>query len=282
MKWTIMGSGGCAVIPKPLCQCRICREARDRGIPYSRSGPSVFLHDINLLLDTPAEIAVQINRSAINTIDYLVFTHLDPDHIEGLRVIEQIVLDYRSWTAYPDKVIHLLLPEKLVKPLKSINSQYGSIIDFFINSGFITLSTFATTLRIGSIDICSIPVKRSGQPSFIYVFKQGNCKVVYAPCDIKPFPEHRTEIKEPDLLIIQPGIFEDNLKHDFHYPPEHVSRTTLYTFSQTIDLARRIKAAKTLFIQLEEYWHRSYDDYLALEARYQNVLFAYDGIEITI
>jgi len=44
------------VIPKPLCQCRICRQARDKGVPYARAGPSSFLHDINLLIDTPAEI----------------------------------------------------------------------------------------------------------------------------------------------------------------------------------------------------------------------------------
>jgi hypothetical protein len=43
MKWTILGSGGCTVIPKPLCQCRVCREAKEKGIPYARSGPSAFL-----------------------------------------------------------------------------------------------------------------------------------------------------------------------------------------------------------------------------------------------
>ena len=70
------------VIPKPLCQCKICREAREKGVPYARGGPSAFLHDINLLIDTPAEIITQLNRSSISNMDYLMFTHLDPDHVE--------------------------------------------------------------------------------------------------------------------------------------------------------------------------------------------------------
>ena len=118
-----MGSGGCMVIPKPLCQCQVCREAREKGIPYARSGPSAFLHDINLLIDTPAEIISQLNRSSISSIDYLTFTHLDPDHVEGFRVVEQIALDFRTWQAYPKKQVCLILPEELNERIREIRSQ---------------------------------------------------------------------------------------------------------------------------------------------------------------
>ena len=33
MKLTILGSGGCMVIPKPLCDCHVCKEAREKGVP---------------------------------------------------------------------------------------------------------------------------------------------------------------------------------------------------------------------------------------------------------
>ena len=135
MKWTIMGSGGCTVIPKPLCWCRVCREAREKGIPYSRAGPSAFLHDISLLIDTPAEIAELLNRSQINRVKYLTFSHLDPDHIEGFRVVEQIALDFRAWRAYPEKQVCLLLPEELCGPLGLVQSQFGPVIDFFNGVG---------------------------------------------------------------------------------------------------------------------------------------------------
>ena len=270
------------VIPKPLCRCRVCREARDKGIPYSRSGPSAFLHDINLLIDTPAEIVDQLDRSSISRVNYLMFTHLDPDHIEGFRVVEQIALDFRTWQAYPDKQICLLLPEALSERLKYIKSQYGSIPEFYLESGFIRLETFQNRTQVGGVDITVIPVDRGSQIAYVYIFEKSRKKVIYAPCDLKPFPEHREELQRPDLLIIQPGIFEKGLKHRFKYPSDHISRTTLYTFEHTIDLSKRISAKKILFVHLEEYWNRSYDDYCALESKDGKIRFAYDGMQVKV
>jgi len=282
MKWTILGSGGCMVIPKPLCRCPVCREARDKGIPYARAGPSAFLHDLNLLIDTPAEIVSMLNRSHIRRVDYLTFTHLDPDHTEGFRVVEQIALDFRTWRAYPEKQICLLLPEQLAEPLREIRSQYGPLLDFYQESGFVRLHLFRDRIEVGGMGITAIPVDRGRQTSFVYVFEKSGRKVVYAPCDIKPFPEHRKEVQQADLLIIQPGIFEKGLKHGFRYPPEHVSRTTLYTYEQTLELAARIQAKKVLFVHLEEYWNRSHDDYRALESKNKAIRFAYDGMQVTV
>jgi phosphoribosyl 1,2-cyclic phosphate phosphodiesterase len=270
------------VIPKPLCHCRVCQEAREKGVPYSRAGPSAFLHDINLLIDTPAEISSLLNRSPIRTVDYITFTHLDPDHVEGLRVVEQIALDFRTWRAYPEKQIYLLLPEVISERFRHIQSQYGPVIDFYRESEFILLKPFQDAIQINDVVITAIPVDRGTQTSFVYVFEKSGHRVVYAPCDIKPFPEHRGEVQKADLLIIQPGIFETGLKHGFTYPPEHISRTTLYTFEQTMDLATRLQAKRVLFVHLEEYWNRSYDDYCALESNNQVIRFAYDGMQFTV
>jgi len=270
------------VIPKPLCQCLVCREARNKGIPYARSGPSAFLHDINLLIDTPAEIIPQLNRSSIDNIDYLILTHLDPDHVEGFRVVEQITLDFRTWHAYPEKQICLVLPEELSERINRIHSQYGPVVDFYRESGFVRVENFRGDIEIKDVKITAIPVDRGSQLSFIYIFDKAERKVVYAPCDLKPFPEHNEIVQEADLLVIQPGIFEEGLKHNFRYPAEHISRTTLYTFEQTLSLAMRIRAKKVLFVHLEEYWNRSYDDYLALESDNQIFSFAYDGMKLTV
>jgi phosphoribosyl 1,2-cyclic phosphate phosphodiesterase len=268
------------VIPKPLCRCRICQEARTKGVPYARTGPSAFLHDINLLIDTPAEIAVQLNRSHIRSIDYLILTHLDPDHVEGLRVVEQITLDFRSWRAYPGKRICLLIPEQLGQRIRKIRSQYGPLVDFYQQSGCVRVMLFRGEVRMNSVRITAIPVDRGSQLAFVYVFKKSGRKIVYAPCDCKPFPEHRIDVQQPDLFVIQPGIFESGLKHHFRYPADHISRTTLYTFEQTLELAARIEARKVLFVHLEEYWNRSYDDYCVLES--DGIRFAYDGMQVSV
>ncbi len=270
------------VIPKPLCWCRVCREAREKGAPYARTGPAAFLHDINLLIDTPAEIISQFNRALIRRIDYLMFSHLDPDHVEGLRVVEQMALDFRTWRAYPDKQVCLLLPEQLGERIRELRSQYGPVVDFYQKSGFLRLQLFKDKVQIGEVEITAIPVDRGSQLAFVYVFEKSGRRVVYAPCDIKPFPVNRPEVQGADLLIIQPGIFEDGLKHGFRYPVDHISRTTLYTFEQTMELVAQLQASKVVFVHLEEYWNRSYDDYRLLEAKYPGVSFAYDGMPLKV
>ncbi len=282
MDLTILGSAGCMVIPKPLCHCRVCEEARKKGVPYERTGPSAFMHDENILIDTPADIAYQLNRSRIERIDHLMLTHLDPDHVEGLRVVEQITLDFRTWRAYPDKQIRLVLPEQLDDRLSSICSVYGPLIDFYEEQGFVKRTPYRERIQIGKVDVTAIPVDRGSQVSFVYVFEKENQKIVYALCDIKPFPEEREEVQGADLLVIQPGIFEDGLKHGFHYGKDHISRKTLYTFEETMALARRIQASQVLFSHIEEYWNRSHDDYAALEEKLDNVCFAHDGMQVSI
>jgi phosphoribosyl 1,2-cyclic phosphate phosphodiesterase len=282
MRLTVLGSGGCTVIPKPLCTCTVCKQARRKGVPYARTGPALFIHDEGLLIDTPAEIAFQLNRARIKHIDWLTFTHLDPDHTEGLRVVEQIALDFRYWEAYPDKQVRLLLPVELNETLERIQTAYGPAITFYETQGFAKRIPFLRTVEIGAMTATAIPVPGVEPISFLYVLERKGRKVVYAPCDIKPFPEDRREVQGADLLLIQPGIFESGLKHGFVYGKDHISRKTLYTFEETLALARRIQARRILFVHLEEYWNRSFDDYLALEKQFTGIQFAFDGMEVDI
>ena len=175
-----------------------------------------------------------------------------------------------------------MLPEALYERLRDIRSVYGPLIDYYESQGFVRSSPFRDETKIGSIKVTAIPVDRGFTQSFIYVFDREDRRLIYAPCDVRPFPEGREEVQGADLLVIQPGIFEDGLKHGFQYPEDHISRTTLYTFEETIALAGRIKAEKILFIHLEEYWNRSHDDYLALQEKFDNVRFAHDGMRVII
>ena len=282
MELTILGSGGCMVIPKPLCGCRVCEEAREKGPPFARTGPSAFIHDIHLLIDTPAEIAFQLNRERIRRVDHLLLTHLDPDHVEGLRVVEQATLDFRTWRSYPEKRIRLLLPGGLRDTIRRLSSAYGPLMDYYTGQGFVETVPFDEAVDIHGIRIHAIPVDRGDQVVYVYGLDQGNRRVVYAPCDIKPFPEHRPEVQNPDLLVIQPGLFETGLRHGFTYPAGHISRSTLYTFEETVALARRLGSARVVFVHLEEYWNRSYDDYRKLETALPDMRFAYDGMRFRL
>ena len=94
MKLKITGSGGCVSIPKPLCQCNVCTEARKKGFPYARCGCSLYLEDANLLIDTPEDIAYALNNADVKNVEYILYSHMDPDHTMGMRVIEQLRLNW--------------------------------------------------------------------------------------------------------------------------------------------------------------------------------------------
>jgi len=86
MKFIIIGSGGCVCLPKPLCHCRICVEARYKGGQYKRYSCSLYLEDASLLVDTPEDIAHALNAADIRSIERILYTHSDPDHTLGMRV----------------------------------------------------------------------------------------------------------------------------------------------------------------------------------------------------
>jgi hypothetical protein len=55
MRVEILGSAGAIPTPRATCDCRVCAEARARGGPDARTGPSTFVHGPDVLLDTPEE-----------------------------------------------------------------------------------------------------------------------------------------------------------------------------------------------------------------------------------
>ena len=126
-------------------------KARKRSIPYVKTEPSAFLYDISPLIDTPVEIASLLNGPPIRRADHRLFTHLNPDHVEGIRVIEQIALDFRTRHTYPKKLIYLLLSEQRSKRIKEIRSQYGPVIDFYREGRFIRIKSFRDQTRIGDM-----------------------------------------------------------------------------------------------------------------------------------
>ncbi len=283
MKITILGSGGCMPIPKPLCQCRICKEARMKGRPFSRRGPSIFLHDLNMLIDTPPQIFDMINSADLKRIDYLLYTHLDSDHFDGHSVMLTFYFDGLKYAYAPSRALVLIVPPELDGKLINIWTQYGRLLDFYLNFNILEKKIIQQKLTLHAITIVPIFVMGNTATSFIYLFSDHEeKKLLYAPCDTKPFPLDSEYVYDVDVFITQPGYFEFGLRDGFEYPEDDQTRKDLYSFDETLGISRRIRAKQVIFTHIEEYWNRSYSDYVDMEKRLDNVKFAYDGMEIEI
>lgn len=210
MKFTILGSGGCVYLPKPLCKCRICEEARIKGVPYSRFGCSLFLEDINLLIDTPEDIVHAINNSNIENIDNVLFSHVDPDHTLGMRVFEQLRLNWLNVSEgiECDNPIEVFAMEHVMDDLNSIRFKFGYYFDYYDNvRNLIKRNVVKDSIFINNIKITFVKVNHDT----IFIFEKNNNKVIYAPCDVKPFPENDI-FKDADILITGNTIIGDILK----------------------------------------------------------------------
>lgn len=281
MKIKIIGSGGCVSIPRPLCQCRICREARMKGVPYARCGCSLYLEDLNLLIDTPEDINVALNHADVKEIDTILFSHADPDHTMGIRVIEQLKMDWlaRSVGITCGQPLTVGAMPEIIKELRRQCSKYGSMLEYYEDMGLAKVGNMNHMDKNG-IHIELVPVDESGTVT-VFVIGNHHQKVIYAPCDVKPFPDHLLFYKA-DVLIIGNTIVGDQLKDGFVLEETNDLRKELFVMKEIVELKDKYQIGRVIITHLEEDWGKSYDDYLRLQKQYDGIEFAYDGMEILL
>ncbi len=289
MKLTILGSGGFQTIPRPACKCKICTEARERGVPYSRNGPSIFIEGIDTLIDTPKDIINSVNRERITEIRNILFTHWHPDHTEGMRIVEELTCDWSGEEPFELRnqgvPITVSAPQGVLEEVKNIRSPSGSYLDHFESKGFIVTAPleFGVVKRFGDISIT--PIKNNCSASLTsasYIIQEGDKKAVYMPCDVKPYDD-LDFLEGADLFIVGSPFFES--KSGLNRVPEsHPLRAELFSFEEITAIIRKYNIKKTIIVHIEEMWGLSFDDFKVLEERYKdsNIFFAYDGLVLGI
>lgn len=279
MKIKIIGSGGCVSIPKPCCNCSVCNEAREKGFPYARTGCSIFIEEGKVLVDTPEDINYALNNGKIEGVDYVLYSHVDPDHTMGMRLFEQLRMDWLKSSIgieCKESVKVISLPT-ILEELKMQRTKYGSSLEYYVSRGLITLQE-DYNLKVGKLFIEIIPA--NGQESVaIFIFTQNDKKVIYAPCDVKPFPDN-DNFQYADVLIIGNTIIGDKLKNGFILEQENPLREELFIMDEIVALKEKYHIKKVIITHIEEDWGKSYDDYVRLQKEYDEIYFAYDGMEV--
>lgn len=281
MNLIIPGSGGCVSTPRACCSCRVCTEARKRGVPYARTGCSLFLEDVNLLIDTPEDINASLNHAQIRKVEYIFYSHCDPDHTMGMRVIEQLNMDWLAdsvgrKTAAPIQVSSL---PAILDDLQKQSTAYGSILAYYEAKGLIRTKGIRN-FHEKNISIELIPTDPREHVTIFVISSKGK-KVIYAPCDVKPFPSSE-KFHNADILIIGNTIVGDVLKNGFVLEAENPLRKELFTLEEIVRLKAQYGIKKVILTHLEEDWGKSYDDYKELEKELDSIYFAYDGLKISL
>ncbi|MBQ4086570.1 MAG: MBL fold metallo-hydrolase [Clostridia bacterium] len=278
MRFTIVGSGGCCALPRPGCFCKICEEAREKGAPYARFGPALYCHEAKTLVDTPEDIAPALNLSRIPAVDRVIYTHPDPDHTMGMRVFEQLRLDWEkaARNVKPECPIDVYALPTCRRILMKAGAGYGSSFEYYEGMGLIRMRE-ETVFSAEGIDV-SLFVTPDNARVAVVLFEQEGKKLIYAPCDCMPLPEDE-RLKDADVLVL--GNTIHGAKWELAGPIGfYADKFGLFTREEAIAAARALGAKQLVFTHLEEDWALSYDDYRALEDDF--VRFAFDGMTIEL
>lgn len=281
MELVILGSGGCVSTPRACCSCRICAQAREKGFPYARTGCSLFIEGADILIDTPEDINTALNNARIQKVGHILYSHCDPDHTMGMRVIEQLRMDWLAVSegkALQDPVEVASLPV-ILEDIRKLSTKYGSVMGYYESRGLVRTRGIRA-FEVNDILVELVPVDAQEHVA-VFVISSDGRKVIYAPCDVKPFPAS-DRFRGADVLIIGNTIVGDVLKDGFVLGEGNPLRKELFTMDEIGGIRRQYGIGKVIITHLEEDWGKSYDDYRALEEELDSIFFAYDGLRIRL
>lgn len=279
MKIRILGSGGCTSLPRAGCFCRVCNEAREKGEPYKRSSCTLYIEALGLLIDTPEDISYSLNREKISKVNTIMYSHWDPDHTLGIRIIEQLRL---NWYKYFNgerctNPINIYALNDVLDDIYQIRNKFGSYLSYYESLNLCKTKTI-THITFEDLKISLVPIV-TNITSTAFVFEKERKKIVYAPCDNKPLPDD-DRLKNADILILGGFIPTTGFNNGTILPLDNEIFKAMLTLDEIKKIKESYNSKKIILTHLEEDWGLSYDDYSKLST--DSIIFAYDGMELNL
>jgi phosphoribosyl 1,2-cyclic phosphate phosphodiesterase len=264
LKVEILGSGGAVTIPRPGCGCRVCVEARARGIPYARTGPSVFVHGPDVLIDTPEESKLQLNRSQVTRIAAGFYSHWHPDHTAGRRVWESRNFDFRSWPRRFETT-PIYIPERVWADFEA-NYGLADQFRFMEEQGTVRVVQVAEhePFSVGDTRVTAVPLDAENAHAFL--FERGGRRVLVAMDETHGWTP--PELGPLDLAVLPVGVFELHpftgermIPEEFCKPPVKKTR-----YAHALEQVHALAPRRAVLSHVEEMDRLSHDELVRLGA----------------
>ena len=278
MEIIILGSGGSNPPPRPGCQCRVCREARETGLPAARSRASLFVNDQSILISASADLRRQLNRENIDLVQNLVIPSWRYEHTAGLGELENLNYDIISDSAIWDPIQVYIPPEddNTAENLQLLRKYQNEL-------GIIDLIELRDCGQFSIGDLNILPVKIDNTDLFYFILFNNAGKIVYIPGRYKKFSAI-SEAADPDYFIAPCFWWEDSTV--FKRPIINPSLFEKYsTFEQMLEEAGNLRAKKILLTHIEEDYGMSHSDMITLPTTkydYFPLEISFDGQRLSI
>ncbi|MBN2472715.1 MAG: hypothetical protein JXN59_18470 [Anaerolineae bacterium] len=281
-----LGTGGAIGIPRPACDCRICAEARGRGVPYSRGGPSLFVHGPDLLIDTPEDIVPNLNRAGIRHVGAVTWSHWHPDHTAGMRVFEPL----NFTTSWPPE--HACTPVYLPAGVREDFDRFhglGDRLNYYAALRLIAPAVIpeGESFALNGATITPYRLPDPSVQAYAFILEEGRKRVFIAPDELfswQPDPA----LGHFDLAILQAGLMDVHpLTGEQIFPVDHPVLQREASFADTLDMIRALDADRVILTHLFMHGIASYDELLVIQRTLMqqhpelgNVMFAFDRLSV--
>jgi phosphoribosyl 1,2-cyclic phosphate phosphodiesterase len=233
MKITILGSGGFTTTPYVNCQCGECKQARANNNKV-RTGPSLYIHDLDLLIDTSKDAPKQIDKLGFFPKN-ICFSHWHPDHTEGWRVLE----------TFNNK------PNVYIQDGSNILDKVPGL-EFLNKSNTIKIINWEENTPISKENVLlNYVLLNNNIPVYCFILKQSDKKALIAPDHGKYLLDLSLE-PNVDLLVMNLGIdknsgepttFANNLEIIKKFKPKNTVLTHIEAHSKLHDITPDIQLA---------------------------------------
>ncbi len=286
MRVEFFGTAGALPTPRPTCDCAICVQARRLGVPYARSGPSLFVHGPNVLIDTPGEIAVQLNRSTVVEIAACFYSHWHPDHTMGRHVFSLINHGYPAWPYRPRGTTPLYLPEQVAADSRRFLGIWDHLKYQEEEERVVELHELrdGDAVEIGGVSVR--PLRLAQDFVYAFLFDDGNRRLLVVMDEMYSW-DPPPEAQGADLAVVPKGIAEFNpFTGERVVPPEHPALLEEATFEQTLEIVEKLSALRVVMTHIEEPDGLGYDELELLAERLRadgsEITFAFDTLIVDV
>jgi phosphoribosyl 1,2-cyclic phosphate phosphodiesterase len=256
MKITILGSGTSQGVPVIGCNCDVCKstDMRDKRL---RTSILIQTEQTTICVDAGPDFRQQMLRENVQHLDAILITHHHKDHIGGLD-------DVRSFNFLQNISMPIYAAPVAQEEIKREYS-YAFVDKSQLYPGAPTYNLIDIKdhkpIVINELTIEPIPLTHLHM--LCYAFRIGNFAYV---TDFNTMSDESFErLKGVEYLIIEA------LRHEKHY--SHIS------LPEAIEIAQRLNVKKAWFTHVSHSMGRAVDVNKTLP---QNMMLAYDGLQITI
>jgi phosphoribosyl 1,2-cyclic phosphate phosphodiesterase len=285
MKLVVLGSGGSQPTPKVGCDCRTCQAARlemrhDPKSRHVRTGPSLWLPDHGVLIDTPEESNTQLNLHAEGALNlaHVLWSHFHPDHTAGVRTVEFIA----RWGS---SGVPTHLPEDLETSLLELN-----LFQFAVQRHHLKIHRVRDREPFKLGDLSVTMLRHSGpMPMYSFLLEDANSRFLYNPDHVMTLDLTGLKpglLENLDAAIVQVGLMPDG-SQSFILPPDHPVRKVLLPLETICENAARLGWKKLYFTHLYETIRLFPEEYDALGTKLSEqfgleIGFCFDGMTLEL